>query len=201
MPPGCLLLLHLFKSSSCFSRSISKLFVVNYSASFGPSRPMFPRSEIVHRIHCRCFDCVAEFSSNPDCRSHRPSYFRTPVIVVIRVGSRSRLGRTKPFPVPKQLLLLGHLDVERECSRRVPTSSAGGDAATCCEFGCLRVSAVDVTSSSTFVVGLTCTSRSTRMFAESCGHIRVRYLRLHSDLVNEGFQRIDFKLKWKIMRC
>ena len=46
------------------------------------------------------------------------------------IGSRSRLGRTKPFPVPKQLLLLGHLDVERECSRRVPTSSADRDSAT-----------------------------------------------------------------------
>ncbi len=60
----------------------------------------------------------------------------------------------------------------------------------------LRVSAVDVTSSSTFVVGLTCTSR--RMFAVSCGHIRVRYLRLHSDLVKEGFQRTDRHLQEKL---
>ena len=107
------------------------------------------------------------------------------------IGSRSRLGRTNPFPVPKQLLLLGHLDVERECSRRVPTSSADGAWR-------LAVSPVAyVTSSSTFVVGLTCTSRPECYADVPC----VRYLRLHSDLVKEGFQRIDRHLqeKMKIM--
>ena len=82
---------------------------------------------------------------SPGCgRSHRPSCHRTPVIVVI--GSRSRLGRTNPFPVPKQLLLLGHLDVERECSRRVPTSSADGAWR-------LAVSPVAYVTSSSFVAG------------------------------------------------
>ena len=113
-----------------------KIDVVSYSASVGSSRPhVLSLPESVHCVRCRYFDCVNDLSSNPDCRSHRPSYFRTPLIVVI--GGRSRLGRTKPFPVPKQLLLLGHLDVERKCSRRVPTSSVDGDSETCCESGCL----------------------------------------------------------------
>ena len=100
-----------------------KIDVVSYSASVGSSRPhVLSLPENVHCVRCRYSDCVTDLSSNPGCRSHRPSYFCTPLIVVI--GGRSRLGRTKPFPVPKQLLLLGHLDVERECSRRVPTSSA-----------------------------------------------------------------------------
>ena len=158
-----------------------KIDVVSYSASVGSSRPMFSLSEIVHRIHCRCFDCVAEFSSNPGCRSHRPSYFRTPVIVVI--GSRLRLGRTKPFPVPKQLLLLGHLDVERECSRRVPTSSADGAWR-------LAVSPVAyVTSSSTFVVGLTCTSCLETSLLLICARSPI----LRSELVKEWFSELNLK--------
>ena len=73
-----------------------KIDVVGYSASVGSSRPMFSLSEIVHRIHCRCFDCVAEFSSNPDCRSHRPSYFRTPVIVCDRQQITTWENKTVP---------------------------------------------------------------------------------------------------------
>ena len=90
--------------------------------------------ENVHCVRCRYFDCVTDLSSNPGCRSHRPSYYRTPVSCCD--WQQITTWENKPFPVPKQLLLLGHLDVERECSRRVPTSSADRDSATCCESGC-----------------------------------------------------------------